>query len=242
MVFEHQGEYRSQWAAMQLDRSQVRDDGRDASQLGPPGRDRPRPAAGLDERGAGQDQGARARESRSCAGRTRSSRRPRFSSRGSSTRNRRSDERLHRRAPRPYSGSSRSAGRCSSPRRRITRARNASAIPALAPCATASCWPRSAGSMRRTSRSTAPGRSGGSCSREGIAAPRCTVERLMRADGLRGAIRGGKRVRTTIPRRTRLSGPQISSTATSPRPPPTTSGSPTSPTWRPGRRPSTSPS
>jgi putative transposase len=35
--------------------------------------------------------------------------------------------------------------------------------------------------------------------REGIAAPRCQVERLMRADGLRGAIRGGKRVRTTIP-------------------------------------------
>ena len=35
--------------------------------------------------------------------------------------------------------------------------------------------------------------------REGIAAPRCQVERLMRAEGLRGAIRGGKRVRTTIP-------------------------------------------
>jgi putative transposase len=35
--------------------------------------------------------------------------------------------------------------------------------------------------------------------REGITAPRCQVERLMRADGLRGAIRGGKRVRTTFP-------------------------------------------
>jgi len=34
--------------------------------------------------------------------------------------------------------------------------------------------------------------------REGIAAPRCQVERLMRSDGLRGAIRGAKRIRTTL--------------------------------------------
>ena len=34
--------------------------------------------------------------------------------------------------------------------------------------------------------------------REGIAAARCTVERLMRVDGLRGVVRG-HRVRTTIP-------------------------------------------
>ena len=34
--------------------------------------------------------------------------------------------------------------------------------------------------------------------REGIPAARCTVERLMRADGLRGVVRG-RRVRTTIP-------------------------------------------
>ena len=34
--------------------------------------------------------------------------------------------------------------------------------------------------------------------REGIAAARCTVERLMRATGLRGVVRG-RRVRTTIP-------------------------------------------
>jgi transposase InsO family protein len=41
--------------------------------------------------------------------------------------------------------------------------------------------------------------------REGIAVARCTVERLMKLQGLRGAVRG-KRVRTTIPiwpRRTR---------------------------------------
>ena len=34
--------------------------------------------------------------------------------------------------------------------------------------------------------------------REGIAVARCTVERLMRADGLRGVVRG-RRMRTTIP-------------------------------------------
>lgn len=34
--------------------------------------------------------------------------------------------------------------------------------------------------------------------REGISAARCTVERLMRADGLRGVVRGA-RVRTTLP-------------------------------------------
>ena len=33
--------------------------------------------------------------------------------------------------------------------------------------------------------------------REGIAVARCTVERLMRADGLVGALRGGGRPRTT---------------------------------------------
>ena len=35
--------------------------------------------------------------------------------------------------------------------------------------------------------------------REGIEVARCTVERLMRADGLRGATRGGKKVVTTRP-------------------------------------------
>jgi transposase InsO family protein len=35
--------------------------------------------------------------------------------------------------------------------------------------------------------------------REGITVARCTVERLMRDAGLEGVVRGGKRVRTTIP-------------------------------------------
>ena len=35
--------------------------------------------------------------------------------------------------------------------------------------------------------------------REGIAVARCTVERLMKQQGLRGVMRGGKRVRTTMP-------------------------------------------
>ncbi len=35
--------------------------------------------------------------------------------------------------------------------------------------------------------------------REGIEAPRCQVERLMRSEGLRGALRGGRRPRTTFP-------------------------------------------
>ena len=35
--------------------------------------------------------------------------------------------------------------------------------------------------------------------RDGITAARCTVERLMRADGLVGALRGGTRPRTTRP-------------------------------------------
>jgi putative transposase len=35
--------------------------------------------------------------------------------------------------------------------------------------------------------------------REGIEVARCTVERLMRADGLRGATRGGNKVVTTRP-------------------------------------------
>ena len=34
--------------------------------------------------------------------------------------------------------------------------------------------------------------------REGIAVARCTVERLMRALGLRGVVRGKPRIRTTI--------------------------------------------
>jgi putative transposase len=48
-----------------------------------------------------------------------------------------------------------------------------------------------------TCRSTAPTRSGGSCTVKAMSVARCTVERLMRRQGLRGVIRG-KVVRTTI--------------------------------------------
>ncbi|WP_435799047.1 IS3 family transposase [Streptomyces avermitilis] len=41
------------------------------------------------------------------------------------------------------------------------------------------------------------GRSGGSCTREGVAVARCTVARLMRDLGLEGARRGRK-IRTTL--------------------------------------------
>ena len=43
-----------------------------------------------------------------------------------------------------------------------------------------------------------PARCGISCSREGIVVARCTVERLMKADGLHGVVRGAK-IRTTKP-------------------------------------------
>ena len=49
--------------------------------------------------------------------------------------------------------------------------------------------------------------------RDGVPVARCTVERLMRADGLRGVVRGKAR-RTTVPAA----------------PAPTAAGSPTSPT------------
>ena len=48
-----------------------------------------------------------------------------------------------------------------------------------------------------TSRSMARARSGGNCAREGHRVARCTVGRLMRAMGLRGAVRGRAWVTTT---------------------------------------------
>ena len=64
----------------------------------------------------------------------------------------------------------------------------------------AGCGPEAgdrAASSRRTSRSMACARSGGSCSARGFDVARCTVARLMRGMGLQGVIRG-KPVRTTI--------------------------------------------
>ena len=54
---------------------------------------------------------------------------------------------------------------------------------------------------RAPSASTAPTRSGRSCSREGIPVARCTVERLMRELGLARRGAGQDRVRTTFARR-----------------------------------------
>ena len=105
----------------------------------------------------------------SCAARTRSSRRRRLSSRGSSTRNRRSDERVHRRAPR------RVRGRADLPRvgDRPVDVLRRQAAPAprrlRVTLRDASCWSRSAGSTTHRAGSTARARCGGSCRREGVA-------------------------------------------------------------------------
>ncbi len=60
--------------------------------------------------------------------------------------------------------------------------------------------------------------------REGIRVGRDRVARLMRALGIRGVVRGGKRRTTTRP--TRTSAPPTWSSATSPRRRPTACGSP----------------
>ena len=67
--------------------------------------------------------------------------------------------------------------------------------------------------------------------REGISVARCTVERLMRQEGLRGVVRG-KEAFTTSARRARPASRWTSSSATSRPRRPTASGSPTSPTSR----------
>ena len=63
--------------------------------------------------------------------------------------------------------------------------------------ATRFCGKRSTGSSRRTSRSTGSAKSGGSSGARTIEVARCTVARLMRQMGLKGAVRG-KSVKTTI--------------------------------------------
>ena len=73
------------------------------------------------------------------------------------------------------------------------------------PCATRCCWSRSAGCIttgRSAGASTGPGRSGTTCRREGRPVGACApVERLMRADGLRGVRRGRRPFVTTRPDR-----------------------------------------
>ncbi len=77
--------------------------------------------------------------------------------------------------------------------------------------------------------------------RAGEQVGRGRVERLMRANGIQGAKRRGKPWRSTYPTRLPIGRP-TSSSATSQRPAPTSSGSRTSPTCAAGRALSTSPS
>ena len=92
-------------------------------------------------------------------------------------------------------GSSRSARCCRSPRRRITSTRPRERDPARRLPTAAQRDERLRPEIQRVWRgelraSTERARSGGSCTAKGIAVARCTVERLMRAMGLRGVVRG----------------------------------------------------
>src|SRR3954469_5458856 len=69
--------------------------------------------------------------------------------------------------------------------------------PRPAPGMTWCSWSRSGGGTRPTSGVTVLARSGASSRGKASRCPRCTVERLMRQVGLRGAVRG-KETRTTI--------------------------------------------
>ena len=97
-----------------------------------------------------------------------------------------------------------------------------------------SCARRFSASGTRTSRSTGRGRCGGSCGAKGIRVARCTVERLMRAMGLRGAVRGRAWMITTQADPAADAAGAISSIASSRRRGRISSGSRTSPTWRRG--------
>ena len=68
MVLEHQGEHGSQYGSDPLDRGQDRLLGRDAAELGTPGRTRSGPAGRTDDGRARADQGAGARGPRAAAG------------------------------------------------------------------------------------------------------------------------------------------------------------------------------
>ncbi len=56
MVFDHQDEYPSQWKAIESISAKLSINHETLRHLGPPGRDRRRPAAGVDDRRAGQDE------------------------------------------------------------------------------------------------------------------------------------------------------------------------------------------
>jgi hypothetical protein len=159
-------------------RVQVRDGGRDAPQLGPPGRTRPRPEAGPEKRGAGQDQGARAREQGAAPGQ-------RDFQGGFGHRDRFGVEPICKAlqfAPSTYYVRARGA-RAQLLRSRSSRQRVTTRDPQ---------GPRGEPLGLRCREDLAPAWSRG---HRRPALP----GRRMRADGLRGATRGAKRVRTTLP-------------------------------------------
>lgn len=106
-----------------------------------------------------------------------------------------------------FTVSSRSAGCCRSHRRRIIINWPAELIPPKlrhAVSATRSCVPKSNGSGTRTIKSTGSVKPGiirkawHQLKREGFEVARCTIDRLMKQIGIRGAVRG-KIVKTTVP-------------------------------------------
>ena len=100
MVFEHQGEHASQWAAIGSIAAKIGCTARDAAQLGSAGRARPGPARRADHRRARAASRRWSARTASCARPTRScARRRRILPRRSSTAGG-SHDRLHRRAPR----------------------------------------------------------------------------------------------------------------------------------------------
>ena len=98
-------------------------------------------------------------------------------------------------------GSSRFVLSCRSPRLSTTSTSGGSVNPNAdrpAAAGTGSCAPRFGGCGSRTSGCTEPARFGVSYIVKGVGVARCTVERLMRLEGLKGVVRGETK-RTTIP-------------------------------------------
>ena len=107
-----------------------------------------------------------------------------------------------------------------------------------APCATRLLPEEIARARGRTTASTGPARSGASCAARATPVARCTVERLMRAAGLRGVAAGGQAHHRPRPRTAPAAGPgrpRLHRAGAR-----TSCGSPTSPMSRPGAAGSTS--
>ena len=100
-----------------------------------------------------------------------------------------------------YGVEPRSAPSCRSPHPPIGSTNAASGNPPAGqpgPAATRSYDRRSVGCGKRTTACTEPRKVWRQLGREGVGLARCTVERLMRQEGLKGVVRG-KKQRTTIP-------------------------------------------